>query len=331
MTTLTCPKCRQRMTDAALDVGQCPACGFPIDGPLVFNGTAKRRSPALLLAVTGVLVAGAGAAGYAYYTQAKPSSPEVADARNDGSPGTPVKHIAPFPHTPKPRDPSGTDQPIPPKPADPKDMTGTKDPPPVVEPKRVGPRPLGVVMKVDPKIAPKRHFDHPDDTAAIPDLNSGDRVVLTGKVRALRIGSVNGKGSIDASGLIAEEIVITGDLNAEAVVTLNCPRGKVTIGGYVGGISKLTVLAPGGEVIVLADSGRLTGSAVTTVTAKRLEVAGKLLGAARLNAALTTGGSLKLTSTEEGAIVTYKKAAASDPALIVERGIIRGGAKVLAE
>ncbi len=331
MSTLTCPKCRQGMTDDALDVGQCPACGFPLDGPLVLDGTNKRRPPALLFAVAGVLVA--GAAGYAYFGQSEPTR-EVADARNDDTPVTPIKHIAPFPHAPKPRDPRSPDQPITLKPIDPNGTGGNKVQPlvpPIVEPNRVGPRPIGVVMKVDPKIAPMRHFDQPDDMAALPDLNSGDRVVLTGKVRTLRIGSVNGKGSIDASGLIAEEIVITGDLNGEAVVTLNSPGGKVTLGGYVGGVSKLTVIAPGGEVIVLADSGRLTGSAVTTVTAKRLNVAGKLLGGARLNATLTTGGSLKLTTTEEGAIVTYKKAVASDPAVIVERGILHGGAKVLAE
>ena len=35
MLTLNCPKCRQGMPDDALDAGQCPACGFPIDGPVV--------------------------------------------------------------------------------------------------------------------------------------------------------------------------------------------------------------------------------------------------------------------------------------------------------
>jgi hypothetical protein len=205
-------------------------------------------------------------------------------------------------------------------------------PVPVVDPpKNGGPRPVGVVMKVDPKIAPKRHFDNPDDTATLPDLNSGDRVTLTGKLRVLRIGSVNGNGAIDASGLVAEEIVITGDLNGDAVVTLNAPGGKVTIGGYVVGTAKLTVLAPRGEVRVLANSGLFAGGSTTKVTAKRVEVAGKTGGGAKLYVTLTAGGSLKLTSADEGALVTYKKAATSDPPLTLEKGTIRGGAKIIAE
>lgn len=333
MTTLTCPKCRQGMTDAALDLGQCPACGFPIDGPLVFAGGAKRRSPVLLFTLAGVIVAGAGVAGYALFGQTElpplGRAPEVADATNTGTPPAPVKHIAPFPHAPKPRDPNGTEPPVTPKPPTP---PGTGDNvPPVVEPKKDGPRPVGVVMKVDPRIAPKRHFDHPDDTAALPDLNSGDHVVLTGKVRTLRIGSVNGNGSVDASGLVAEEIVITGDLNGESVVTLNAPNAKVTVGGYVVGKATLKIIAPGGEVVVLAKSGQFAGGSTTTLVAKRLDVAGKLGGGAKLHATLTAGGSLKLTTVDEGAVVTYKKAAASDPALVVERGVITGGGKVLGE
>lgn len=147
----------------------------------------------------------------------------------------------------------------------------------------------------------------------------------------LRIGSVNGNGAIDASALVAEEVVITGDLNGDAVVTLNAPGGKVTIGGYVVGSAKLTVIAPGGEVFVLANSGQFAGGSTTKVTAKRFDIAGKLGGGAKVHVTLTAGGSLKLTSADEGALVTYKKAAASDPPLTIERGVIRGGAKVIVE
>jgi hypothetical protein len=114
-------------------------------------------------------------------------------------------------------------------------------------------------------------------------------------------------------------------------VQLHAPGGKVTIGGYVAGISKLTILAPDGEVTVSATAGRLTGSAVVTVTAKRVDVAGKMLGGSRLNVMFSTGGALKLASVEEGAVVTYRKGAAADPAVTVEKGIVRGGAKVVAE
>jgi hypothetical protein len=185
-------------------------------------------------------------------------------------------------------------------------------------------------MKVDPKIAPKRHFDHPDDTAALPDLNSNDRVTLTGRVRALRLGSVNGKGSVDASGLVAEEVLITGDMSSDATVIVNAPSGKVTLNGWVAGSAKLTIRAPGGEV-VLANSGRFTGGSTIVITARRLEAIGLLTGGTKVNVTFTTGGSLKLTRAEEGAIVTYKKNAANDPAPVIEKGDLRGGAKVVAQ
>jgi hypothetical protein len=123
--------------------------------------------------------------------------------------------------------------------------------------------------------------------------------------------------------------VITGDLNNEARVTVNAPRGKVTVGGYVAGTSKLTVAAPGGEVVV-ASSGRVAGGATVTVVAKRLEVNCPLSGGAKVNVTLSAGGSLKLKLTEEGATVTYRKAAPADPPPAIEKGEVRGGARVVA-
>ncbi|MBN9120836.1 MAG: hypothetical protein J0I06_17080, partial [Planctomycetes bacterium] len=235
---------------------------------------------------------------------------------------------APFPHEAKRPDANTTNPPAPP--GEPPG-TGDKGPPPVpADPPKpnVGPRPVGVVMKVDPKIEPRRHFDHPNDTVALPDLNTGDRVTLTGKVRVLKLGSVNGKGIADASGLVAEEVVITGDLNNEARVLVNAPNGTVTVGGYVTGASKLTITAPGGTVTV-EGSGRLSGGTLMAVTARRLAVKCPMSGNARANVTLTAGGTLKLGLMEDGATVAYKKAAPNDPPPTVERGVIRGGARVV--
>ena len=312
MTTLTCPKCRQGLPDDALDAGQCHLCGFPLDGPVVL-GTPDTSAGGtrLLLAAGGTVLVVAAVAGFVYYDRADASRTQPATelaALTSPEPASPVRHVAPLPHEPKLPD---------------------AIPAPVEPPRQVGPRPVGVVMKVDPKIAPQRHFDHPDDTAALPDLNSGDRVTLTGRVRVLRLGSVNGKGALDASGLVAEEVVITGDLNGEALVLVNAPNGKVTVGGYVIGAAKLTIVAPGGEVVV-AHTGRVTGGATMTVTAKRLEVNCPLSGGAKVAVTLTAGGSLKLTRAEEGATVTYRRAAPTDPAPTIEKGELHGGAKVVA-
>lgn len=328
MTTITCPKCRQGLPDDALDAGQCHHCGFPLDGPVVLGTPDTRRGKRLALAVTGVLVA-LVAADLLVFNQlgSNPfkAAPEVAALPTaETQPQSTVRYVAPFPHEPK-KD-AGPAQ------VDPPGIGDQGQPPlpvPVAQPKKDGPRPGGVVMKVDPKIAPTRHFDHPDDTAALPDLSSGDRVTLTGKVRVLRLGSVHGKGALDASALVVEEVVITGDLNSEALVLLNAPNGKVTVGGYVNGNAKLTIVAPGGEVVV-AKTGRVTGSATMTMTAKRLEVNCPLSGGAKVNVTLTAGGSLKLTRSEEGATITYKKAAPTDPAPTIEKGELHGGAKVVA-
>lgn len=316
--TLTCPKCRQGAADDALDAGQCPACGFPFDGPVLLARPRAGGARVLLAGGVVAFLAGGGAAGYAFWPE--PSAtvqrpPEFAATE----PAEPIVHVAPFPHEPKPNDPQAEPNPVP---------EVQPEPVAVPAPKREGPRPLGVVMKVDPKIAAVRHFDQPDDTAALTDVNTNDRVVLTGRLRGLRIGSVNGKGSIDASRLVAEEVVITGDLNSEAVVKLNAPGGKVTVGGFVSGASKLTVTAPGGEVLI-ANSARVSGASVLTITARRLESRGRVSGAARVNVTLTAGGSLKLTTTDDRASVTWRKAMPNDPRPAVEKGDLRNEAKVV--
>ncbi len=327
MTTLTCPKCRQGLPDDALDAGQCHLCGFPLDGPVVLGAPGSRSGgKRLLLAAVGVAVVVAAVAGYVYFDRNNTSHTQPATeiaALTSSEPPAPRTPVAPLPHEPKQPD-------YVPVPADPPGM-GDKGQPVLVvpdPPKKDGPRPVGVVMKVDPKIEPKRHFDHPDDTAALSNLNTNDRVTLTGKVRVLRLGSVLGKGVLDASGLVAEEVVITGDLESESLVLLNAPNGKVTVGGYVMGNAKLTVIAPGGEVVD-ANTGRVSGSATITATAKRLVVNCPLSGGAKVNLTLTAGGSLKLIRSEDGATITYKKAAASDPPPTIEKGELHGGAKVV--
>jgi hypothetical protein len=316
MTSLTCPKCRHGVTDDALDRGACPACGFPFDGPVVL-GAGARGAPRVLLAVTLMAAAGgAGAAGY-FVSARAPAEPtrEVTEEKKTPTPPREV-FVAPFPHEPRRAanpDPKKVD-PVPPV-------------PPVEPPKKDGPRPVAAKVIVNPKVEPKRHFDQPDDIVQVLDVHSADRVVLTGRVRELRLSQVHGKGSVDASGLIAEEVTITADLNSEATVTLNAPNGKVSLRGFIGGNTKLTILAPNGEVR-LENSGRCTGGSTVTITAKRFEALGPLSGGTKVNLTLTAGGSLKFVRAEEGATVTYRKTGANEPPLVVDRGQLLGGARV---
>lgn len=333
MTTLTCPKCRQGMPDEALDVGQCPACGFPLDGPVVLGPQNGGAGVKRLLIAVGVLVllAGAGFGSYTLFTEAN-NNTETELAKRDPvvntlDPEPPVVHRAPWPHEPKRLDPGA------PQNTNPMPGTGDKGQPPevpviAVPPKKDGPRPIGVKMAVNPKIEPNRHFDNPDDIAAVPDLNSNDRVVLTGRVRTLTLGAVNGKGTVDASGLVAEEVIIGGDMTSEANVTVNAPSGKVTLKGWIAGNSHVTVQAAGGTV-VLGDSGRCTGGSTITITAKRVESTGMMNGGTKVNVTFTAGGFMKIAKAEEGATITYKRIGAGEPVPVIERGDFRGGAKLV--
>ncbi|QJX00512.1 hypothetical protein [Frigoriglobus tundricola] len=329
MTTLTCPKCRQQLPEDALDAGQCPLCGFPLDGPVVLAAAPTASGCGKWRPVTEVVATLLFAAAVAYWFLGRseptrsPHAPEVAAL----GPSEVERQVAPFPHEPPPQTIPTTQTPAEPRPDKPRDPDPTPVQPVVEVPKKDGPRPIRVVMKVDPKITPLRHFDSPDDTAALPDLNSGDRVALTGRVRVLRLGSVNGTGRLDASGLVADEVIITGDLNGEAQVQVAAPNGQVTVGGYVTGASKLTIVAPGG-VVRMAATGRVTDTATVTATAKRFEANGPLSGNAKVRVTLSARGSLKLVRAEESATVSYKRAADTDPPPTIDKGELRGAAKV---
>lgn len=327
MSELACPKCRLPVPDAALDAGSCPGCGY--DGPMVSVTSGKWGWLVATAAVVGTGVALGGYLLYPRHEPRKPAPPPQFAAVPVVAPRVPP-HVGP-PVAPPPR-PVETVPPrkahSPPKPADP--------PPAVVPPpKPVGPTRPGRTIVLDPREEPgrklERKLDNPAGTAAIPDLSGNDRVTLTGRVRALRIGSVNGKATIDASGLEADEVFITGDLDGDAVVKVNAPGGTVTVGGFVAGRARLTGAAPGGTVLVSEGADRLNGEAAVTVTARRVEVKSGMTGTARLLVTLTAGGSLKLATLDRNATVVYKKAAAADPDPRVEHGEIRGGAKVTAE
>jgi hypothetical protein len=320
------------MPDDALDAGACPACGFPLDGAIAFAPPQSRASRWLLL-LTVPLCALAGYAGYAVRTNLTPTAPESQQtqevARAPEVPRVPPPiEIAPFPHEPVNRD-------LPPEPPEPPVTVPKKDnplePKKEPEPKKDAPPANAVVIKIDPFVEPNRKFDNPNDTAVLADLQDKDIVTLTGKLRKLQIGSLHGEAILDASKLDVQEIEIGGDVHGNTRVILNAPNGNVVIKGFVVGSAKITVVAPGGTVTIPANSGRLDGGSEVTITAKTLNMNGVMLGGARLNATFTTGGSLKVASMEGGATLKYKKAAASDPAIVVEKGELRGGARVIAE
>lgn len=312
MTAFACPKCRGALPDSAIDAGACAACGFPLDGPLPV--LAPRSSRPLAFGALALLAAGAGA--FALIRSPKPEPeryPEV--ARVSPAPRPPQPEVAPLPHEPiaKPTDT------IEPKP----------QPKPQPKPELPAPKP-GAVILIDPFDAPKRHIDVADAEVRVPDLHGEHEIVLSGKARVLKLGSLHGRVRLDASKLNVQEVIVAGDLHGDAQLVVSAPNGRVTVNGFVIGSAKLTVLAPGGAVL-FAESARLDAGSTVTATAKDLTVRGPMLGGTKLSATLTSGGALKLTTLEGGATVTYRKEKPTDPAPAVDRGDVRGGAKVIAE
>lgn len=326
MTSLTCPKCRHGLSDDALDAGACPLCGFPLDGPVVLSAPAGSGLQRLLLPATAAAVMLLATIGYLLFGRDAPAVSPPAVEVVAATPAVELPSKPPLPIAPPPREVKPA--PWPPVPTDVKPPQPAPQPPAPQEPLKPAVRPVGVVMKVDPKITPQRHFDHPDDTAALPDLNTDDRIVLTGRVRVLRLGSVNGRGFLDASGLVAEEVVITGDLGSESQVSVYAPNGTVTVGGYVTGAAKLTATTATGSVVI-AGSGRVANGAQVTATAKSLEVKCPISDGARIEVTFVAGGKLKLTRTEDGASVRYRRAKLDDPAPAIHYGDLRDRATVL--
>jgi len=184
---------------------------------------------------------------------------------------------------------------------------------------------------IDAAETPERKLDNPNGSAEVLDINGTDRLMLTGKIKSLKIGSVNGEAVIDATRLEAEEIILAGSLNGSTSIKLNTSGGKVRIVRQVGGAVRLSIHAPGGEVLFAGeeDAG-LTGGSMIDVTAKRLDIQCLMNGGTKLDATLATGGSLRTGLMDGGAAVRYKPASGNDSDLQIETGELRGGASVKA-
>src|SRR6266545_2503486 len=163
MTTLTCPKCRQGLADDALDLGQCPLCGFPLDGPMVLGTPGTRSGGTRLLLALGLVAVGAGVAGYVFMGRPNPEAKDELANRGNiaeaSEPVLPVRHIAPLPHEPKHPDAGTTAQ-------NPNTSPGDKGQPPVPVP----PMPPGNVEMPGPAPVPV-----PPAVAVEPPKKDGPR------------------------------------------------------------------------------------------------------------------------------------------------------------
>ena len=290
MSHLECPTCRQSVSDQALDAGECPFCGY--DGAMVAAASPKR---AWLLSTLAVILSGGVLGAYLLVPRSEP----IRVGANEAAAVAPSPFQQTIPAEPAVAPPPRMVHSLPPLP-----VVAARPAPPRKNPWNPNLAVEGAVERIDAKSVRAKKIDAPEGVVSVSDMNRDDRLTLTGTVRQLRIGTVGGNAVLDASGLAAEEIIVTGDLNGRATVKINAPDGNVSIGGHVEGNAKVVVNAPRGEVLIGAASGKLEGAGELTVIARSVEVSA-MAGQAKLIVTLTGGGRVTLGTVHENASVVY--------------------------
>lgn len=165
------------------------------------------------------------------------------------------------------------------------------------------PLPIGRITVVE--------FNEPDGAYTLPTgLRKGERVVLKGKLKTLRISGLIAGGTIDATALEVSSISVS-KVDGGSVLKLNAPRGQVQFTSKIGGGSRVEVFAPEGEVRfsgVPAKGGQsIEGGASVSVTARFIDLKGDITGTdTKVSFALSKGGSLKVPAVGGTAVVEYR-------------------------
>lgn len=167
------------------------------------------------------------------------------------------------------------------------------------------PLPIGRVTVVE--------FNEPDGAYTLPTgLRKGERVILKGKLKSLRVSSLMAGGILDATALEVSSVSVS-KVDGGSVLKLNAPRGQVYFTSKVSGGSRVEVFAPDGEVRFSAlpskNGQSIDGGASVTVTARLIDLKGEITGADTKAAfALSKSGTLKVLGVGGTAVVEYRGA-----------------------
>lgn len=276
-----------------------PTAGMPADaGQLHLAGHSEGFPAWFGWVAVFLLGAATGAVALLGWQAANPITPsvtEVANAEPDNPhtlPELPPRRIevAPMPHEPTPR-------------TEPEPEPG----PPPPEPKAVAPAPLpGEVITIE--------VNQPEAKYSIPfTMRNGERVVLKGKVKHFRVPTLDGGASLDASGLEAEEVNISGKVGGRATLKVNAPNGIVHVYSNVGEKSSVEITAPNGEVkFTTTTTPNRPGSAIdggsrVVITGKFVDLRGDVNGIeTRVTVNLPVNGSLRVAAVRGIATVEYQ-------------------------
>jgi hypothetical protein len=217
-------------------------------------------------------------------------------------------------------------------PPTPNDTPGASSPAPAAVP--VAPMPREVVPQLpgpgpepdpEPKAAqppppPGRvttfDLNQPDAPFSLPfAMKKGEHVVLKGKAKSLRVPGLDNGAVLDASELEVGTVTVGGVIGGGSKLKLKAP--SVIVYGRITGGAEVTLDAAGGEVkfgyptTPARDGSKIDGGAKVSVTARVAEFKGDIAGdGTRVSVTLTRSAWLKFASLGSGATLDYRSQAA---------------------
>ena len=129
----------------------------------------------------------------------------------------------------------------------------------------------------------------------------------------LRVNGLEEGAVLDASGLEAGSVYVSGAVAGGSVLKINCPDGVVHFPAAVGGKSLVEINAPGGQVRFVFPTAPnrpgslIDGGAAVTILARTVDLRGDVDGAdTKVTVTLTRNGSLRVAAVRGTAAVEYK-------------------------
>jgi hypothetical protein len=343
-----CPKCRVPLSREESRSGKCPFCAAPLGAseaaahrraelpPPVDERAASLPLPesvkpllrgAIILLALGVGGGGlyyAVSAGVTRYLGGPEPWPDAALQEPETPPGDPPDATAPDEVAP----PAASLAARAPSEEEPSRLPQSEKPaaaPPAAEAKS-GARPVLPQEVVLARGVLK--IDSPEGEYFVEPIDGAVHVLLRGRVKTLRIGSLGGDALLDASALKAEAIVFAGAVSGRARAQVYTAGGSVEFRGPVNGRANLIVNAPNGKVTFAGPAGGRPGAGFggesnATIKARELDVQCPISGDAQMYVVLSGGGKLRFTEMEGRSLLFFHKANARDPDSVIERGITR--------
>jgi hypothetical protein len=164
-----------------------------------------------------------------------------------------------------------------------------------------------------PGVVVTHTVNKPDDVYPIPTMKKGEHIVLKGKVKTLRVHGLDAGAVLDASGLEASVVTVTGKIDNRSTLKLKAPNGAVQLTAKVTGQSVVEINAPGGEVKFLLpttekrEGSKIDGGSAVAVTARWIEFKGDITGNnTKVAVTLSRNAILKVASVGGRATVEYR-------------------------